>query len=118
MRTAWVVLGILICLGLSDVVLCEQGTSPVSTLDVEQFEKLSQSLSQAIQEEKSALENIASRNAEFKRIQSVLTAELDSLNLLLSTYVNIANLSSIGLEDLEKVSSNLKGNIARISTHP
>jgi len=117
MRTAWVVLGILICLGLSDVVLCEQGTSPVSTLDVEQFEKLSQSLSQAIQEEKSALENIASRNAEFKRIQSVLTAELDSLNLLLSTYVNIANLSSIGLEDLEKVSSNLKGNIARISEH-
>jgi small-conductance mechanosensitive channel len=117
MRTAWVVLGILICLGLLDVVLCEEGTSPVSTLDVEQFEKLSQSLSQAIQEEKSALENIASRNAEFKRIQSILTAELDSLNLLLSTYVNIANLSSIGLEDLEKVSSNLKGNIARISEH-
>jgi len=115
MRTVCLVLGMLICLGLSNVVLCELETSTVSTLDVEQFEKLSQSLSQAIQEEKSALDNISSRNAEFKRIQSVLTTELDSLNLLLSTYVNIANLSSIGLEDLEKISSSLKGSIARIS---
>jgi len=117
MRTTWVVLGILISLGLSNVVLCEQATFTVSTLDAEQFEKLSQSLSQAIQEEKSGLDNMASLTAEFKRMQSIFTAELDSLNLLLSIYVNIANLSSIGLEDLEKVGSNLKGSIERISEH-
>ncbi|MEJ5300769.1 MAG: mechanosensitive ion channel domain-containing protein [Thermodesulforhabdaceae bacterium] len=101
--------------GFTSIVLSEQETSTSPALDPEQLDKLSQSLTQAIQEEKIALDSIANRMAEFKRIQNIFVVELDSLNLLLSTYVNIANLSSIGLDDLEKVSSNLKGSLARIS---
>ncbi|MGC8720314.1 MAG: mechanosensitive ion channel domain-containing protein [Thermodesulforhabdaceae bacterium] len=102
------------CILLSSLSWGEEGT-PSSITNSEQLEKLSQSINQAIQEEKAFLEGISNRNAELKRIQSLFTVELDSLNLLLSTYVNIANLSNIDLDNLEKVSSSLKTSLSRMT---
>ncbi len=79
-----------------------------SVSEGDQYEKFYQSLTQAIQEESTLLENLSVQQKELQILQRHLSIASENIKLMLSTYANIISMPNVSSEDLERARSNLK----------